>query len=666
MTMKIGLFTDTFTPEINGVVSSIVTLRHELEKQGHTVYVITTHPSLLEVEYKDNVLRLPGIELKKLYGYVMSSPIHFTCLNTIRKMNLDLIHAHTEFGIGIFARIISRTFSIPLVSTYHTTYEDYTHYVNVFHLDSVEKVAKMAVSTLSKLYGDSSVEVISPSEKTKEMLLRYGIKRKIHVIPTGLDVERFDQNKKNPDKIQKIKNEFGFTEKNTIVLFMGRLAKEKAVDLVIDGFSEIKKSGRTDIHFLIVGDGPARRELEDQASKLNVTDIVHFAGKKAPAEVPDYYHAADVFVSASTTETQGLTFIEALASKLPVFARPDDVLEDLVIEGETGYFFTNAKEFADKLLAYADSSAQHKQFVVDNTLKRVEPYDGRVFYQRIISVYESAIRTYEGYYHVTQIKAKDDYVELKLDGIQKDTKVLLSLDTYMSMNLRLNSVVTPEMLQEITEKEGQVKIYQDALRKLAVKDRTRKEMYDWLTKETDLDIAVINEMIERLEEKGYIDDVKYAKSAVTSMMASMMGHRRIFKNLKAKGVSVETIDQVMAELAREDEESLNAIHYAEKIQRQIKEKSVRKTKMLIAQKLYAQGYSQEDTQRALNALDFEDEAQDERKVLKNLAIKAKSRYEKKYSGVELRNRVFRYCSSQGFEMDDIYLVLSEMEWENEH
>jgi len=179
-------------------------------------------------------------------------------------------------------------------------------------------------------------------------------------------------------------------------------------------------------------------------------------------------------------------------------------------------------------------------------------------------------------------------------------------------------------------------------------------------------VGYVSETLKTFTEKGYIDDVKYAKSAVTSMMASMMGHRRIFKNLKAKGVSVETIDQVMAELAREDEESLNAIHYAEKIQRQIKEKSVRKTKMLIAQKLYAQGYSQEDTQRALNALDFEDEAQDERKVLKNLAIKAKSRYEKKYSGVELRNRVFRYCSSQGFEMDDIYLVLSEMEWENEH
>ncbi|MBP3399454.1 MAG: RecX family transcriptional regulator [Erysipelotrichaceae bacterium] len=663
--MKIGLFTDTFTPEINGVVSSIVTLRHELEKQGHTVYVITTHPNLLEVQYKDNVLRLPGIELKKLYGYVMSSPIHFTCLNTIKKMELDLIHAHTEFGIGIFARIVSRYLSIPLVSTYHTTYEDYTHYVNVFHLDSIEKAAKKAVSTLSKMYGDSSVEVISPSEKTKEMLLGYGIKRNIHVIPTGLDVERFDQDKKDPARIAQIKEEFGFLPEDTIVLFVGRIAKEKAIDLVIDGFGEIKLQGRNDIHFLIVGDGPQRTELEEKTSMMQLNDLVHFAGKKTPAEVPHYYHTADVFVSASTTETQGLTFIEALASKLPVFARPDDVLTDLVIEDETGYLFNDAKEFAKKMIAYVDSSDEHKERIVENTLERVEPYDGRVFYQRIMNVYESAIRTYAGYYHITMIKSKDDYVELNLEGTQKDLKVLMSIDNYMSMNLRLNSVITPEQLQEIQSMEAEVKVYQAALRKLAVKDRTRKEMYDWLTNETECSIEVINNIIERLEERGYIDDVKYARSAVTSMKASLMGERRIFKNLKSKGISVETIDEVIAELAEEDEETANAIRYAQKIQRQIKDKSLRKTKMLIAQKLYSQGYSQENAQRALNTLDFEDEIQDERKILKELAQKAKIRYEKKYTGVELRNRVFRYCSSQGFEMDDIYLVLSEMEWENE-
>ena len=168
------------------------------------------------------------------------------------------------------------------------------------------------------------------------------------------------------------------------------------------------------------------------------------------------------------------------------------------------------------------------------------------------------------------------------------------------------------------------------------------------------------------EEKGYIDDVKYTHSKVTSMKAALMGERRIIKDLKTKGIDEEIIAQVFEELKEEDEETANAIRYANKIQHQIKDKSLRKTKMMIAQKLYAQGFTQEITQKALQALSFEDEMSVERKVLRQLATKAKQRYEKKYSGVELRNRVFRYCSSQGFEIDDIYLVLSEMEWENEH
>ena len=664
--MNIALFTDTFTPEINGVVSSIVTLKTELERHGHNVYVVTTHSNLLEVEYKDNVLRLPGIELKQLYGYILTSPIHFTCLNKIKEMNLDLIHAHTEFGVGIFARIISRYLSIPLVSTYHTTYEDYTHYVNKFNLESVEKAAKKAVSTYSKIAAESSVEVISPSAKTKEMLLRYGIKRSIHVIPTGLDVSRFDQDKKNVQAVAQIKEEFGFGESDTVVLFMGRLAKEKAVDLVIDGFKVLSEKGRNDIHFLIVGDGPERTPLEKQVDSLQLNHLVHFAGKKRPDEVPSYYHAADVFVSASTTETQGLTFIEALASKLPVFARPDDVLKELVLEDETGYLFTDANEFALKMEAYVDSSLEHKQTIVSNTLKRVEPYDSRVFYQRVLDVYQSAIHTYQGYYRIAQIKSKDAFVELLLEGTQKDQKVLVSLDTYISMNLRLHSVINPEDLQILMKEESVVKAYQSALKRLVIKDRTRREMVDWLSQKQELTSENIDEILRRFEEKGYIDDVKYARSKVTSMKASLMGERRIIKDLKSKGIDEEIITQVLEELKEEDEETSNAIRYAGKIQHQIKDKSLRKTKMMIAQKLYAQGFTQEVTQKALQVLNFEDEISEERRVLRQLAMKAKQRYEKKYSGVELRNRVFRYCSSQGFEIDDIYLVLSEMEWKNEH
>ena len=165
--MRIGLFSDTYTPDINGVVSSIVTLQKELEKRGHEVFVITNHKALLSTQREGNVLRLPGLELKWLYGYKLTTPYHFSAKDEIRKMNLDVIHVHTEFGVGMFARIVAKYLNIPVVSTYHTMYEDYTHYINRFAIDEVDVLSKKFVTAFSRMISDNVHAVIAPSEKTK-------------------------------------------------------------------------------------------------------------------------------------------------------------------------------------------------------------------------------------------------------------------------------------------------------------------------------------------------------------------------------------------------------------------------------------------------------------------------------------------------------------------
>ena len=163
--MRIALFTDTYPPQINGVAASTSILRNELEKHGHDVVVVTTYKGSGKHKWDDDhkVLRLAGVQLKFLYGYVMTSPFHVSALEEIRKLNLDVIHAQTEFGVGLFARICAKQLQIPLVSTYHTTYEDYTHYVNFINSRKVDEIAKVGVAKLSRLYGDSSIEVIAPS-----------------------------------------------------------------------------------------------------------------------------------------------------------------------------------------------------------------------------------------------------------------------------------------------------------------------------------------------------------------------------------------------------------------------------------------------------------------------------------------------------------------------
>jgi len=661
--MRIALFADTYLPDINGVVSSIITLQRELEKNGHDVFVVTTHPSLLHTSYENNVLRLPGVELKSLYGYVLTSPIHIAALNTIREMKLDLIHAHTEFGIGIFARIVAKMLKLPLVSTYHTTYEDYTHYVNIFNLKSFERVARKTVSRLSKMYGSSCTEMISPSQKTKEMLIRYGIKKDIYVIPTGLDLEKFDRVQTSREKIDQIRTQYGIKPDELSILYVGRIAKEKSIDVVIEGFSHID-AAKYPAKLMIVGAGPEEEHLKDYVGRLGLGDKVIFTGKKTSSEIPSYYHSADVFVSASLTETQGMTFIEALASELPVFARPDDVLNGLVIEGETGCYFNSPVEFAQKIEEYIEKPKEVKDAVRLKSKAHVAEYDSRVFYQSIMKVYYAAVSHYHNSYTLVNVHAKNDAVECQFTGKEDNLKVTVSIETFLKKGLRRDKVISEETLQELMLDEKVVKAYQACIRKLTLRDRTRKEMYDYLTQETELPIKQVNDLIEVMEQRGYIDDLRYVNSAVMNLRTLLQGRKKIVRSLMQKGIPYEMIEKALTEDITDDEVNL-AQRWAEKTLPSIKDKSLRLKKQLMRQKLHAQGFESSISDLVMQRLNFADDERQELDRLRKTAAKARKRYETKSTGSKLRNQIYRYLGSQGYQAEDIYLVLNEMEWKDD-
>ncbi len=663
--MRVGLFSDTYLPEINGVATSVHTLRQVLEKRGHTVFVITTKSNQSEGEEDPCVLRFSGIELKKLYGYVMTSPIQIQAYKKIKEMELDLIHTHTEFSVGIFARIVAKMQNLPLVSTYHTTYEDYTHYVNIINSERVDRLAKKAVSRLSRLYIDSSTEVISPSHKTKMMLEGYKVKKNIHVVPTGLDLKRFCPTPETLAKGQEIRSSLGVTKEEFLIVYLGRVAQEKSIDLLIDGLAELRKE-KVGVKLLIVGAGPEEDDLKLKAKELNIQNEVLFVGKKTAEEVPLYYQASDCFSSASITETQGMTYIEALATGLPVVTRPDEVLDELVIEGETGYYFKTPEEFSGKIQKLMSLSDEEKEKIAVQAMMRVKPYDEAVFYKNLVKVYEAAIANYTNLYRIDKIRLKSDYVQLTLIAPQKDNiKILVSVDTYFQLGYRKGRQLTPEEVDILLEMEVSVKAYQSCLRKLAMKDRTRKEMYDWLTQNTELDIAEINQIIDKLEEKGFIDDRQYVKDSVTFMKATLVGEQKIYRNLRKKGIPVELIQEILEEERDEDKEYSNALKWAQKIQPTIRDKSVKMKKNVMYQKMANQGYRGEILNRVIESLDFSNDKRMEMDSLRRVAGKAKKRYEKKNSGYELRNKVYCYCATQGFESEEIYAILDEMEWNDE-
>lgn len=658
--MRIGIFTDTYTPDINGVVSSIVTLQKELEKNGHDVFIITNHKAMT-MKREGNVLRLPGLELKWLYGYKLSTPYHFSARDEVKKMNLDVIHAHTEFGVGMFARIVAKYLNIPVVITYHTMYEDYTHYINRFDIEEVDKVSKKVVSSFSRIISDNAQAVISPSEKTKETLLNYGVKTPIYIIPTGLNFEKFNPKHIDPDEVQAIRARYGIQEDDKVITYVGRIAKEKSIDIPIKGFRYIEDPK---IKLMIVGGGPQLDELKQLAASYHLEDKIIFTDKKMPEEVPAYYACADCFVSASLTETQGMTYIEALACGLPVFARPDEVLENLVVEGDSGFLFEEPKEFAEKLTAFMNLPQAERDQYSERALQKVVKYDSKVFYSKVLSVYYQAINDFEDAYEVIRIKTLDDYVRIYVENDKEDQplKILIDLDDYFTYKIRVHMMLDRYTVAEFQRKEIKLEAYRSAIRKLRMRDYTRKEMQLYFNRLPGLNSEDVEDLLRELEEKGYINDQLYMANKIEKMQFSLTGKGNIRRTLLNKGLNPEDVDRALS-LFDDEEERMKASKMAEKLMTTIKDKSTKMKKQTIIKKLISLGFDSDIACSTGEDLNFDEE--DDSEALEKTIQKGLRNYSRKYDGKELRNKVLLYCMQKGFVHQDIVEKLDEMEWRND-
>lgn len=391
--LNIGIFTDTYTPDINGVSVSVEILRRQLEKLGHNVFVITTslESKFSGITYENGVLRIHGIRLKKLYNYRMSMPYSIAAKKYLDAMKLDIIHVHTEFGIGIFGRLYAKSRNIPLVYTYHTMLEDYTHYITKG--TSIDPGAKKLVRTVSRAYCNNASAVIAPTEKTKNTLLRYGAKSEIHVIPTGVDISNFSPENIDFHTLSEFRKKYGLENKFT-VLYLGRLAPEKSVEVLIDGIKKLSEK-RNDIKLLIVGLGPSLEPLKEYANNQYVSDIVEFTGRMEYSEVPIAYWASDIFATASLTETQGLTYIEALAAGLCVLARMDEASKIILKDGVNGFYFTDSDSFAEKVLHYINLPTEQKDEMRKKCLDTAMEFSADTYGKNVDALYHSILNNYK-------------------------------------------------------------------------------------------------------------------------------------------------------------------------------------------------------------------------------------------------------------------------------
>lgn len=383
--MKILITTEWYMPVINGVVTSVMNLQRELENLGHEVKILTLSHTT-ESYTEGNVTYIGSLNAGIVYPQArVAVNLRSVEIDRLIEWQPQVIHSQCEFSTFLIAQRIARELNVPIVHTYHTVYEDYTHYFS-----PVKKWGKAAVSTFTRKVLSHTRCVIVPTEKVKQILLRYGVREEIRVIPTGIDMNRYSKILSEEERVN-LRLNLGIPVQAGVAVFVGRLAREKNLEEIISMVSMAKPEN---FRLLIVGDGPHRQALEEYVDSCGIRDQVIFTGMVSPEEIYKYYQVGDVFVSASTSETQGLTYVEALANGLPALCRKDECLDGVVRNNINGWQYEDYIDFAEKLqIVLAPENNGLRRNLSENAREGVyKRYSAQQFAQNVEQVYENAVR----------------------------------------------------------------------------------------------------------------------------------------------------------------------------------------------------------------------------------------------------------------------------------
>lgn len=387
--MNIGIFSDTYFPQLNGVATSIRTLSNALREKGHHVYIFTPSDPRCEGQPEEtDVFRLPSIPVYFVRDYRAGYIFPPHILKKIAKLELDIVHTQTEFPLGFLGKLVSTTEGIPMIHTYHTMYEDYVHYIGGGHIISQDMAREF-----SSIFCNAAMGVIAPTRKTEQLLKSYGVTKPISIIPTGIHTSHFRKENFDPAEILALRNALGLQADTPVILSIGRIAKEKSIDVVISALPKLIQK-LPDLKMVIVGEGNEIENLSKFAESIGVGDHILFTGGKPWDEIGKYYQLGNVFCSASVSETQGLTFAEAMAAGIPVVAKKDECIENIITDGETGLLFS-AKEELPELLFRVLTDASLSARLSEAAVKATERLSVEAFANSVEQLYQSILESGE-------------------------------------------------------------------------------------------------------------------------------------------------------------------------------------------------------------------------------------------------------------------------------
>ncbi|MCA9779633.1 MAG: glycosyltransferase [Candidatus Eremiobacteraeota bacterium] len=378
--MRVGLFSNAYRPVVSGVVNSLVEIRRGLLHRGHTPFLFAPEVKGFQ-ESHAGVFRFPSVDLDPSVGFPVPIPVSARLARLIPRMNLSLIHSHHPILIGAAAANFARKLHLPLVYTFHTQIEQYTHYVPFFRQQYVkERTRKKMRQYLSKC--DT---IICPSPGIRPVIESYNVGTPIVDLPNAIDLTKFQG---NGEAHAEMRRRLSIPQDALVSLSVGRLATEKGLTFLFQAFAALERENH---HLVVVGSGPQNEELVQFVKQLGVGSRVHFLGAVPYEEMPAIYAQSDLFVICSTTEVKPLVVLEALASGLPVIAVSACGTADTLTDRHDGRLCDGDplryREAWDELLGCSELRTR----MARNARTTASGYSIETYLERLCSVYQETL-----------------------------------------------------------------------------------------------------------------------------------------------------------------------------------------------------------------------------------------------------------------------------------
>ena len=378
--MRIAIFTNNYFPRVSGVAVAVDLHERGLRKLGHSTMVVAPDYAFGEDPAKVRVVRVKSLAFTRQRFAIPLNFLDRTVIDDeVARFNPDIIHTHQPFLLGKSALELADQLAVPLVYTFHTLYDMFAHY---FMMDT-EQVRKQVRDYVVNFCNCCDV-VTMPTEPIRHYMIRNGVNTHTSTLPTGIDFSRFDHVSKT--RIKKRIRRSRLEKFSHVLLYVGRLSREKNLSLAVQSLKRLKDQARN-VCLVIAGEGPARKSLEKEAEKLSVDDRIIWAGFISQTELPEFYYLADVFLFPSNSDTQGIVLYEARAAGLPIVALDSMAARAIVEDDENGLFAKeDPKDFARKISEILDHPDRF------NAPFDREPFSPETLVKRLEGLYDGALK----------------------------------------------------------------------------------------------------------------------------------------------------------------------------------------------------------------------------------------------------------------------------------